>query len=221
MYSDHTILQTIGQLLIAFLFVATGLINAATKFRQHLDRMVAVGVPFAKVALVTGFAMQLVGGLLVALVKPQFEVGPAHVDKGGVVRDPVARRAAMFGTVSIVWGASTLVGRIITAEEVADVIVFLCSPEAPSGLDERNDTPPDHICKGKVSFGEPWPYRLAARKHHTDRSVNPLQWDRESDFQSHLLCGLTERWGEPIGVRLHFSTGKQGRHACPEAVGCW
>ena len=67
MYSDHTILQTIGQLLIAFLFLATGILNAATKFKQHLDRMVAVGVPFAKAVLITGFAMQLVGGLLLAL----------------------------------------------------------------------------------------------------------------------------------------------------------
>ena len=67
MYSDHTILQTIGQLLIAFLFLATGIINVSTKFKQHLDRMVAVGVPFAKAALITGFAMQLVGGLLLAL----------------------------------------------------------------------------------------------------------------------------------------------------------
>ena len=67
MYSDHTILQTIGQLLIAFLFVATGLINASTKFKQHLDRMVAVGMPFAKAALIAGFAMQIAAGLLVAL----------------------------------------------------------------------------------------------------------------------------------------------------------
>lgn len=67
MYSDHTILQTIGQLLIAFLFLATGIINVSTKFKQHLDRMVAVGVPFAKAVLITGFAMQLVGGLLLAL----------------------------------------------------------------------------------------------------------------------------------------------------------
>ncbi|MBJ6764025.1 TlyA family RNA methyltransferase [Myxococcaceae bacterium JPH2] len=32
------------------------------------------------------------GGLLVALVKPQFEVGPDKVGKGGVVRDAVARQ---------------------------------------------------------------------------------------------------------------------------------
>ena len=66
MYADHTILQTIGQLLIAFLFVATGLINASTKFKQHLDRMVAVGVPFARLALIAGFAIQIIAGLLIA-----------------------------------------------------------------------------------------------------------------------------------------------------------
>lgn len=35
------------------------------------------------------------GGLLVALVKPQFEVGPDRVGKGGVVRDPAARQDAI------------------------------------------------------------------------------------------------------------------------------
>jgi 23S rRNA (cytidine1920-2'-O)/16S rRNA (cytidine1409-2'-O)-methyltransferase len=34
-------------------------------------------------------------GLLIALVKPQFEVGPAKVEKGGVVRDPQARQEAI------------------------------------------------------------------------------------------------------------------------------
>jgi 23S rRNA (cytidine1920-2'-O)/16S rRNA (cytidine1409-2'-O)-methyltransferase len=36
-------------------------------------------------------------GLLVALVKPQFEVGPDRIDKGGVVRDARARQAAIDG----------------------------------------------------------------------------------------------------------------------------
>ncbi|AFE11123.1 TlyA family RNA methyltransferase [Corallococcus interemptor] len=35
------------------------------------------------------------GGLLIALVKPQFEVGPERVGKGGVVRDPEARQDAI------------------------------------------------------------------------------------------------------------------------------
>jgi 23S rRNA (cytidine1920-2'-O)/16S rRNA (cytidine1409-2'-O)-methyltransferase len=34
------------------------------------------------------------GATLVALVKPQFEVGPARVGKGGIVRDPAARAEA-------------------------------------------------------------------------------------------------------------------------------
>lgn len=67
MYQDHTATQVAGQLLIAFLFLGTGVVNAATKFRQHLDRMVALGVPYAKPVLVAGFAMQFAGGMLVAL----------------------------------------------------------------------------------------------------------------------------------------------------------
>lgn len=35
------------------------------------------------------------GGDVVALVKPQFEVGPEHVGKGGVVRDEIARAEAI------------------------------------------------------------------------------------------------------------------------------
>jgi len=35
------------------------------------------------------------GAELVALVKPQFEVGPDHVGKGGVVRDEQARAGAL------------------------------------------------------------------------------------------------------------------------------
>ncbi len=35
------------------------------------------------------------GGVLVALIKPQFEVEQGQVDEGGVVRDPLARQAAI------------------------------------------------------------------------------------------------------------------------------
>lgn len=67
MYQDQTPLHLAGQLLMAFLFLGTGIVNVTTKFRQHLDRMVSVGVPFAKLALIAGFAMQFAGGLLLAL----------------------------------------------------------------------------------------------------------------------------------------------------------
>jgi len=67
MYQDQTLLHAAGQLLMAFLFLGTGIVNVTTKFRQHLDRMVGVGVPYAKLVLIAGFAMQFAGGLLLAL----------------------------------------------------------------------------------------------------------------------------------------------------------
>ena len=67
MYQEQTPLHVVGQLLVAFLFLATGIVNVTTKFRQHLDRMAAVGVPYAKPLLIAGFAMQFAGALLVAL----------------------------------------------------------------------------------------------------------------------------------------------------------
>ena len=44
MYESQTALQIAGQILIAFLFLGTGIVNAATKFQQHLDRMVEAEV---------------------------------------------------------------------------------------------------------------------------------------------------------------------------------
>ena len=67
MYEGQTALHIAGQFLIAFLFVATGILNAATKFQQHLDRMIDSGVPFAKPALIGGFVFQIVGGGMLAM----------------------------------------------------------------------------------------------------------------------------------------------------------
>ena len=41
------------------------------------------------------------GGEVIALVKPQFQVGPDKVGKGGVVRDPAIRREATEATVEV------------------------------------------------------------------------------------------------------------------------
>ncbi|HJY78374.1 MAG TPA: hypothetical protein VKE95_17170 [Burkholderiales bacterium] len=67
MYQDHTTLQTAGQLLLAFAFLATGVRNAGWKFRQHLDRMLLYRVPAARLVLTAGFALQFVGATLLAL----------------------------------------------------------------------------------------------------------------------------------------------------------
>lgn len=67
LYQDQTPLHIAGQLLLAFLFLGTGLVNVAAKFHEHLDRMAGVGVPFARPVLIAGFAVQFAGGLMLAL----------------------------------------------------------------------------------------------------------------------------------------------------------
>lgn len=46
-------------------------------------------------ALAPAMALAVPGAWLTALVKPQFEVGPEHVGKGGIVRDEARRIAAV------------------------------------------------------------------------------------------------------------------------------
>jgi len=59
--------------------------------------LAVMDLSFISLALVLPAARELVrpGGQLVMLVKPQFEVGPQDVGKGGVVRDPAARQASI------------------------------------------------------------------------------------------------------------------------------
>ncbi len=66
MYADHTNLQIAGQLLIAVLFLGTGIINSTMKVKQHVDRMAAMNIPKPALVLWTGFAMQYVGGFMIA-----------------------------------------------------------------------------------------------------------------------------------------------------------
>ena len=59
--------------------------------------LVTVDVSFISLRLVLPALVPVLapGGDLVALVKPQFEAGRGQVGKGGVVRDPVVREAAI------------------------------------------------------------------------------------------------------------------------------
>ena len=60
-------------------------------------QVIVVDVSFISLELVLPPVLSKLvsGGLLIALIKPQFEVDPASVDPGGVVRDPLARQAAI------------------------------------------------------------------------------------------------------------------------------
>jgi len=59
--------------------------------------LAVMDLSFISLALVLPAATQLLrpGGEMVMLVKPQFEVGPQDVGKGGVVRDPAKRQEAI------------------------------------------------------------------------------------------------------------------------------
>jgi len=59
--------------------------------------LAAVDVSFISLTLVLPAVVRLLapGGQIVALIKPQFEVGPGGVGKGGIVRDPAQHRAAV------------------------------------------------------------------------------------------------------------------------------
>lgn len=73
-------------------------------------QVIVIDVSFISLELVLPAVLPRLepGGLLVALVKPQFEVGPAHIDKGGVVRDAVVRRAAIDRVRAFVAGRGLL-----------------------------------------------------------------------------------------------------------------
>ena len=65
---------------------------------EEVDAIVA-DVSFISLKLVLAPALSLAsaGSWLVALVKPQFEVGQRHVGKGGIVQDADARERAVVG----------------------------------------------------------------------------------------------------------------------------
>ena len=67
MYEHHSALQAAGQLLLAFAFLASGVRNVGWMFAQHEQRMVALGVPWARAVLIVGFVLQFTGAALLAL----------------------------------------------------------------------------------------------------------------------------------------------------------
>lgn len=65
--ADPAQLSAAGQILIAVCFLGTALINSTLLVAQHRDRMAALGVPFAGIALWIGFAIQYAGSLSLLL----------------------------------------------------------------------------------------------------------------------------------------------------------
>jgi len=65
-------------------------------FEEPID-FVSIDVSFISLDLILPAVSSFLtaGGQIVALIKPQFEVGKAEVGKGGIVRDPEARQSAV------------------------------------------------------------------------------------------------------------------------------
>ncbi len=90
----------------------------------ELVSVIVIDVSFISLELVLPGVLPKLspGGALIALVKPQFEVGPAQIEKGGVVRDAVARQAAIDRIVAFV-----------TARELELIGVMDCPVPGPAG----------------------------------------------------------------------------------------
>ncbi len=68
-------------------------------FDEAID-FVSIDVSFISLKLILPAVAGFLRGELVALIKPQFEVGKHEVGKGGIVRDDVKRQAAIDGVVA-------------------------------------------------------------------------------------------------------------------------
>lgn len=66
MHADHSVIEVLGHVMIAFLFLFRA-VHAMPTFGNHLQRFVTRGVPFPRLVLGGGFATMLIGGTMVAL----------------------------------------------------------------------------------------------------------------------------------------------------------
>ncbi|HTN44348.1 MAG TPA: TlyA family RNA methyltransferase [Nitrospiria bacterium] len=97
--------------------------------------LATIDVSFISLTKVLPKAAELLkpGGEIVALVKPQFEVGKGEVGKGGVVRDPAKRESALDGVVrfarSAGWIAKGVMPSPITGQKGnVEYLIHLVKP---------------------------------------------------------------------------------------------
>jgi 23S rRNA (cytidine1920-2'-O)/16S rRNA (cytidine1409-2'-O)-methyltransferase len=83
----------------------------AGDFDEPID-FVSIDVSFISLTLILPAVATFLRGELVALIKPQFEVGKADVGKGGIVRDDQKRAAAVEAVVEFARRSFTVKGVI-------------------------------------------------------------------------------------------------------------
>ena len=72
----------------------------ADDFEDEIE-FVSIDVSFIPLKLILPAVVTFLRGELVALIKPQFEVGKHEVGKGGIVRDEAKRQSAVDGVVNV------------------------------------------------------------------------------------------------------------------------
>ena len=90
-------------------------LNARFLSRQHIPELVdlcVIDVSFISLTLILPSAFDLItpSGVILALIKPQFELQRADVGKGGIVRDPELQQRAQDNIVTF----ATRLGHVVT-----------------------------------------------------------------------------------------------------------
>jgi len=90
-------------------------LNARFLSREHVNgpvELCVIDVSFISLTLILPKAFDLItsAGVILALIKPQFELQRSEVGKGGIVRDPALHQKAQDKIVAFV----THLGRVVT-----------------------------------------------------------------------------------------------------------
>jgi 23S rRNA (cytidine1920-2'-O)/16S rRNA (cytidine1409-2'-O)-methyltransferase len=93
-------------------------VNARFLSREHIPELVdlcVIDVSFISLTLILRNAFDLITstGVILALIKPQFELQRSEVGKGGIVRDPALHRKAQEKIVAFVTGLGHVVSGIV------------------------------------------------------------------------------------------------------------
>lgn len=83
----------------------------------ELPQLIAIDVSFISLTLVLPAALRLLapGGQIIALIKPQFEVGPSGVGKNGIVRDPRQHQRAIDRVLGAATGLGLVAGPVVAS----------------------------------------------------------------------------------------------------------
>lgn len=107
--------------------------------------LVSIDVSFISLKLILPAVLEFIAprGRVVALIKPQFEVGKGEVGKGGIVRDDAVRAVAVEGVVAFAKELGFDVGGLIESpvKGAEGNVEYLVSLTAPEG--ERREATPE------------------------------------------------------------------------------